>query len=136
MAGGLQFSVRTERRGRVHRLTPFGELDIATAPVLQEAFETVFNDGETEIIVVDLTELAFIDSSGVRLLLNMDAVCKHAGRLRVINGSPAVERLLDVVGVRPRLPIIRADADPLAPLQPPPGPARAAAPGRYKRPER
>jgi len=110
------FFVRSERCGRVHRLTPVGELDIATSPVLAEAFEAVFSDGDAEMIVVDLTQLGFIDSSGLHVLLDMHAACEHADRLRVINGSGAVERLFDIAGVRPILPIITSAQDPLAPL--------------------
>ena len=116
MAGCLQLSVRTKREGRAHRLTPVGELDIATTPLLWEAFEAVFGEGHVEMIVVDLTELTFIDSAGVRLVLAMNAVCEHADRLRVINGSAAVERILDLTGVRGSLPIINSADDPLAPL--------------------
>ena len=110
------FSVRSERAGRVHRLTPVGELDIATAPALRTEFEVAFDDGDVEMIVLDLTQLEFIDSSGIRLVLEMNAVCEHADRLRVINGSPAVERLFDIAGVRILLPIISSPDDPLAPL--------------------
>jgi hypothetical protein len=46
----------------------------------------------------------------------MYAVCEHADRLRIVNGSPAVVRIFDVAGVRPHLPIITSADDPLAPL--------------------
>lgn len=110
------FSIRSERRGRVHRLTPLGELDIATAPELRDAFETAFSDGDAEMIVVDLTQLSFMDSTGIKLLLDMNEVCRHVDRLRVVNGSPAVVHLLDVTGVRSLLPIISSGDDPLARL--------------------
>lgn len=100
----------------MHRLTPLGELDIATVAELREEFETVFGHGDVEMIVVDLTELTFIDSTGLRLLLEMNAVCEHADRLRVGNGSAAVVRLFDLTGVRSLLPIISSGDDPLAPL--------------------
>ena len=70
------FSVRSERTGALHGLTPRGELDIATAPALRHEFETVFSDGAVEMIVVDLTELAFLDSTGIRLLLEMNEACE------------------------------------------------------------
>ena len=50
-----------------------------------------------------------MDSTGLHLLLRMTAACKDADRLRVVNGSSAVVRLLDVSGVRDRLPIISSD---------------------------
>jgi anti-anti-sigma factor len=113
------FSIRSERSGTVHRITPRGELDIATVSQLREEFEAVFSNGNAETIVVDLTELAFIDSTGVRTLLEMNAVCKDADRLRIVNGTPSVVRLFDITGVRPFLPIITSADDPSAPLPPP-----------------
>jgi anti-sigma B factor antagonist len=107
------FSVRSERVGQVHRLTPVGDLDLATVPLLEREFDAAYSPDETVVMLVDLTELAFIDSSGLKLLLQMHARCPH--RMRVINGSPAVERLFDVAGVRDSLPIIDNNADPLAP---------------------
>ena len=35
-------SIRETREGGVHRLTPIGELDLATAPLLESAFDAVF----------------------------------------------------------------------------------------------
>jgi anti-anti-sigma factor len=110
-----EFLIRRERGARIHRLIPVGELDIATAPTLEQAFDVAYDEADSgAVVVVDLRELEFIDSSGINALLWM---AKRApDRLRVINGSPAVERLFDVSGVRPFLPIISPDTDPLAPL--------------------
>ncbi len=109
-----EFSVRRERTARVHRLIPVGELDIATAPILEQVFNDAYDADEDRMMVVDLTELGFIDSSGIRVLL---AIAQKApGRLRVINGTTAVERLFDITGVRALIPVISPNADPLAPL--------------------
>lgn len=68
------------------------------------------------MIVVDLTEPSFMDSTGIRLLVRMNAACEHADRLRIVNGTPAVVRVLDITGMRPGLPIISSSDDPFAPL--------------------
>jgi anti-sigma B factor antagonist len=107
-------SIRETREGGVHRLTPIGELDLATAPLLKSAFNAVFRDDDAAMIVLDLTELSFMDSTGIALLIRMHTACADADRLRVINGSRAVERVLDLTGARARLPIISSDDDPLA----------------------
>ena len=107
--------IRETREGSVHRLAAVGELDLATAPQLERAFEAAFADDDAEMIVVDLTELSFMDSTGIHLLLRMSAACEDADRLRLIDGSRAVQRVLDITGVRAHLPIISRDHDPLAP---------------------
>ncbi len=109
-------SVRETKAGGVHRLTLVGELDLATAPQLERAFDAVLREDDAKMIVVDLTELSFMDSTGIHLLIRMHAACADVDRLRVINGSRAVERLLDLTGVGALLPIISSDCDPLAPL--------------------
>jgi len=108
------FAVSTEQIGRVHRVTPSGDLDIATLPQLEVEFDAVSADPGL-MIVLDLTELTFMDSSGLHLLLRLSE--RFPQRLRVINGSASVERLLDLTGARDRLPIISKTTDPLAPLQ-------------------
>jgi anti-sigma B factor antagonist len=105
-------SIRETREGGVHRLTPIGELDLVTAPLLEAAFDAVFRDYDAEMIVVDLRELSFMDSTGIHLLLRMGAACQDADRLRVVNGSRAVERVLDLTGAREHLPIISSESDP------------------------
>jgi anti-anti-sigma factor len=102
-------SIRETREGGVHRLTPIGELDLATAPLLESAFDAAFRDDGVEIVVVDLTELTFMDSTGINLLVRVHAACEDADRLRVIDGSRPVQRVLDVSGVRAYLPIISSE---------------------------
>jgi len=111
------FQVRSERSPGMHRLTPIGELDMATAPVLGDAIRAGCADDATAVLVIDLRRTTFIDSTGLRELVNADAEVPN--RLRIVNGSPQVERLFDLVGLRGRLPIIKPTDDPLAPLERP-----------------
>ena len=110
----VHFCVRSGREGGVHRLTPVGELDIATTPILEREFDAALALDELTMLVIDLTELSFMDCTGINLLLRMNDRCPD--RLRMVNGSPAVERILDITGMRPALPIIKKYNDPLAPL--------------------
>jgi anti-anti-sigma factor len=107
------FFVRSEREGSVERLTPTGELDIATTPILERAFDEARNQEDAAVIVVDLTQLSFMDVSGIHLLERVNAVCVEADQLRIIDRSPAVKRLFDIAGCRDWLPIIDEDVDPL-----------------------
>ncbi len=54
---------------RMHRLTPVGELDIETAPQLRDVFDAVARDSDVEKVVIDLSELPFMDSTGINLLM-------------------------------------------------------------------
>ena len=90
--------------------TPIGELDIATAPLLETALEAALTAAETIMTVVDLTVLAFIDSSGLAVLIRATQRCAGVDRLRIVN-HPAVERVLDLTALRDRLPIISPNDD-------------------------
>ena len=103
---GDALSIVSERRESSHYVAPSGELDIATVDVLERALLEA-EQTDAEMIVLDLSGLTFIDSTGLRLVLDVNERCGGtADRLRVIAGSPAVERLLDIVGLRERLPLI------------------------------
>jgi anti-sigma B factor antagonist len=104
------FPIASERDAVRHRLAPAGELDIATVPLLEAAFDEV-ERGDADAIVVDLSEVTFIDSTGMQLLLRMNERCSQAGRLEIIS-SPAVERLLDITGLRDQLPVRSNDRTP------------------------
>jgi anti-anti-sigma factor len=109
-------SIRATSEAGIRRLTPIGELDLATVPLLESAFEAVLSDDDAEMIVVDLTELSFMDSSGIHLLERMHSACADADRLRVVS-SRVLERILDLAGGRAYLPIISGDCDPREPLR-------------------
>ena len=98
--------------GRVHvELT--GELDIATAPKLDEEMRRLEADGH-ELIVIDLRGLSFMDSSGLRALLAADGKARELGRrLVIVRGDDRVQRVLRITRLDERLEIVD-DAESLA----------------------
>jgi anti-anti-sigma factor len=98
-------SIFSERRDDGMHLAATGELDIATAESLERELRAA-EQSDAPLIVLDLSGLTFIDSSGLRLVLEANDRCGgEADRLRVIAGSPALERLIDIVGLRGTLPL-------------------------------
>ncbi len=75
-----------------------GELDLGSAPVLEQALREA-EDGRGRL-VVDLSELSFIDSTGIHLLLK--AHLRTDGRLSLRPGPPEVQRVLAVTKVADR----------------------------------
>jgi anti-anti-sigma factor len=85
-----------------------GELDIST---LDEALRRVeaAERAEPPLLVIDMSELTFVDSSGVRLVLLADERARAAGRriaVRLGNG-PAL-RVFQVLGLVERLDMLAA----------------------------
>src|SRR4051794_14925979 len=76
-----------------------GELDIDSVGAVRAALADLQAAGWAGI-VLDLRELSFIDSMGLSLLLEADGAARRRGAsLAIVDGSPAVARLLEVVGL-------------------------------------
>lgn len=103
------FAVATEERGDRLHVIPRGELDLATAPELERVL-TERLGGETPV-VLDLRELAFMDSSGVRSLVTAHRLAADGGPgltiVRPDAGSPT-SRVLDIAGIAEQLGMVDA----------------------------
>lgn len=111
VAEQLQVEVRRAPDRVILALT--GELDMASAPLLQGAVEAA-DLNASELVVLDLKGLEFVDSTGLRVILAVRKLCGERGQeLAVTQGSQQVERLLSVTGVGEHLTMI---ASPDAPL--------------------
>jgi anti-anti-sigma factor len=87
-----------------------GELDLATAPQLEAMTEQLCSNGAREL-VLDLREVAFIDSTGLRAILRAREHCEgHRCELFLTPGQPAVQRLFELTGVLDRLPFLEPPA--------------------------
>jgi anti-anti-sigma factor len=103
----LVIDSRAEDNGR-QRLALSGELDLASSGALADAVSKVCADGAKEV-VLDIGELAFIDSTGLRAILSSRVVCAESSvSLSVAPEAdkinPQVRRLLQVTGLLERLP--------------------------------
>jgi anti-sigma B factor antagonist len=78
---------------------PVGELDVATAPIVDAQLAELAAAGFTSF-VLDLRGLQFLDSSGLRLVLSWGAKAGADGRdVSVIPGPAHVQRVFEVAGV-------------------------------------
>jgi len=75
-----------------------GELDMATAPKLEEAMDPVarVNRG----LVLELEDVTFIDSYGLRALVQLSTRLNGSGPLVLAKVPDAVQRVLDIVGMQ------------------------------------
>ncbi len=82
-----------------------GELDLASAPLLAQEIESAAADAA--MIVLDLQELQFIDSTGLRIVLAANERSQERGQeFALTRGSQQVQRLLTITGVGEHLRII------------------------------
>jgi anti-sigma B factor antagonist len=99
-----RISLRSARDGVVHTLVLSGELDLVTAADVDEELARI-EASDAQSIVVDLSELTFIDSTGVSLIVAADARSHaDADRLSLRRGPSAVQRVFEIAGVIRLLP--------------------------------
>jgi anti-anti-sigma factor len=99
MAPGLDVTVEEMASGAVVSIA--GDLDLASADDVESALRDAESRSPDGLIVLDMTELAFIDSIGLRtvLLAHRRAEATGAGLVLVRSRSEDVTRLFEIAGV-------------------------------------
>ena len=99
-----EFAVEEGRDpGGVTTVRPAGELDIGTAPRLERALLEGRRAGDR--VVLDLSGLQFIDSTGLRVIVQaVEAARRGRWELRLRQGPRAVRRVFEIAGVVDALP--------------------------------
>jgi anti-anti-sigma factor len=102
----LRVDVESEPERVLVRLS--GELDLASAPLLERALERAEIETAASL-VFDLDALEFLDSTGLQVLLATHRRATEQGQqFAITRGSPQVQRLLDITRVAERLTILEA----------------------------
>jgi anti-anti-sigma factor len=103
------FSISTSDRDGRAVVIVSGELDLATAPELDAVVTERLDAGQD--VVVDLRELAFMDSTGLRVLIAAHARVERADAgpsfrvVRPLPGAP-IQRILAIAGVESILDLV------------------------------
>jgi len=88
----------SEQRG-VPVLGVRGEIDVATSPELGDLLTGLITAG-TELVIVDLTEVTFIDSTGLGVLVGaVGDMRARGGDLRLVVTQPQIIKLLELTGL-------------------------------------
>lgn len=83
-----------------------GELDVSTAPDLRERLLAVLNRRTLSRLILDLSKLEFMDSSGVAVVVNTERRARLLGRTVVLVAPQRpVSRVLQICGVDRFLPV-------------------------------
>ena len=99
------FRVDVHPEREVVRVAPIGELDLATADMLDAQLRELYDAG-FQHLVLDLRGLTFIDSSGVALLIAEDHRARETGRtFSIVRGQPPIQRVLKISGIEDRFAV-------------------------------
>jgi anti-sigma B factor antagonist len=84
----------------------FGELDMSTAPALREELVELIAAGAT-MVTVDLSELAFVDSTGLSVLITgLKRLRQQGGDMALRSPTPGTRRVLEITGLTEVFPVI------------------------------
>jgi anti-anti-sigma factor len=99
------FDVASDHQGGTLIVAPRGEIDLATVDLVKDAVER--EQQPRENLILDLREVEFIDTSGLRYVLELHDRAERDGfSLRLVRGPSAVQRVFEVSGLEPRLPFV------------------------------
>lgn len=98
--------IREDVTAGVSVLTPVDELDLGSVPRLEAAVSEALQAGSGHL-VLDLSRLTFVDSSGLRLFLVLCRRAQSEGwQLTLTRPSEPVSTLFEITGAGPSLPLV------------------------------
>jgi anti-sigma B factor antagonist len=115
------FAIESRERGGVLVIAVRGELDLHTAPQLEESLNPILEGGDRPL-VIDLSTCEFIDSTGIALVvrawrqLGGDSNGTANGRFALCGLSDQVRRLFDLTGLESMVPMHSSLEDALSEL--------------------
>lgn len=95
----LSIDLKTEDGGDLLIFKLRGSLDLATSPTVRAALMDATEKGKKNL-VVDLTQIEFLDSTGLGALIGAHRrATEHGGSFRVIVSEGPIARLLNITGL-------------------------------------
>jgi anti-anti-sigma factor len=101
----LEVDSQERGEGRYH-LVLRGELDLSTVGKVQEEIHQAA-DNDVSVLVLDLSQLTFLDSTGLRCIVKADERARDEGwRLVVVKGPDTVNRVFSITRLDERLEMV------------------------------
>jgi stage II sporulation protein AA (anti-sigma F factor antagonist) len=96
----------TSLQDTVVLVTASGEIDLAGAPILADALADVLRPPTPRVVLVDLGEVSFLDSSGINALIDAHHQAQtSSAHLRICGANQAVSSPLEIMGMTDYLEI-------------------------------
>lgn len=101
----MDLALQTRQEGPITVVTAKGEIDVFTAPDLDEGLRAVLAKGGDKIIV-DLTGVAFLDSTGLGVLVKcLKAARTSGGWVRLVVRTEKIRKIFDITGLDAAMPL-------------------------------
>ena len=93
-------SVSTQWRDSTAVVVPIGEIDMVSGVTVAHEIDAAVESADVQVIVVDLAQVSFLDSSGIGVLLKgRRQADEHGKSYQVIGAAGFVLQILDMTGV-------------------------------------
>ena len=103
--------VETKQEDGAVRLSLTGELDLSTVQKVEDELRRVEGEG-AETVVLDLSSLSFLDSTGLRTIVTADQRARQSGRrLAIVKGPETVHRVFTITRLDERLDMVNGADD-------------------------
>jgi anti-anti-sigma factor len=90
--------VRLSSLGETPLLEMRGDIDHSTCGAVESVLSDALRDGKA-VVLLDLTDVSYIDSGGLSVLFSGAHKLRETGWLGIIGPNPNVRRLLEIVGL-------------------------------------
>jgi anti-anti-sigma factor len=105
-------SFQTTVTGEVAIVTLGGELDVSGATLLENELDRITADHDPRTMVLDLSGLDFMDSTGLRLVVLADSQAKEQDRaFALVRGKEDVHRVFEITRMTDRLRFLDSVAE-------------------------
>ena len=101
----VAFALSHEVQGEQGVLTLIGELDTAAAQDVDDAIDDLVGRG-VRTLVIDLGQISFIDSSGLRSLIRARQALGTQDAIRLRSPQAATLRLLEITGLEDQFRLV------------------------------
>jgi len=99
--------VTVERRAGAVIVRVTGEMDLPAAPLVRRRLQRAIAAAGGRTVVVDLTRVSFLDSSGLGVLLGGFKQCERWRRAMVVVAGDRIRSLLELAGIPRLMPVYR-----------------------------
>ena len=112
MTDEAQIEVERSDHGGIPVLRVRGEIDVASAPQFRAPVLDLMSQ-PSDTLIVDMSDVTFIDSTGLGVLLDAEKRSRAAGKsLRLVVTQPHVRRLLELTGLDEVLNVVASASEP------------------------
>jgi anti-sigma B factor antagonist len=107
----MELQLATRHEGDVSVVSARGEVDVFTAPGLDTELDALIADGHARL-VVDLSDVAFLDSTGLGVLVKALTHAREAGGwLHLVVTSDRIRKIFEITGLDASIPIFDTARD-------------------------